>query len=79
MDAFSDFFPHLLVAAALLGGAVALAPVAQRLRMPGPAAFLAVGIVVGLAGFSPFDDLRTLPFVDGEVTREIQMIRIRHA
>ena len=61
MDAFSDFFPHLLTAAALLGGAVALAPVAQRLRLPGPAAFLAVGIVVGLVGISPFDDLRTQP------------------
>lgn len=61
MDAFTDFFPHLLIAAALLGGAVALAPVAQRLRLPGPAAFLAVGIVVGLVGISPFDDIRTLP------------------
>ena len=34
---------------------------AQRLRLPGPAAFLAVGIVVGLVGISPFDELRTLP------------------
>ena len=58
MDAFSDFFPHLLVAAALLGAAVAWPLLAQRLRLPGPAAFLAVGIVVGLVGISPFDDLR---------------------
>ena len=61
MDSFSDFFPDLLIAAALLGSAVALAPAAQRLRLPGPAAFLAVGIVVGLIGIPPFDDLRELP------------------
>lgn len=61
MDSFSEFFPDLLVAAALLGGAVALAPVAQRVRLPGPAAFLAAGIVVGLVGIEPFDDLRELP------------------
>jgi cell volume regulation protein A len=61
MDSFSDFFPDLLIAAALLGGAVALAPVAQRLRLPGPAAFLAAGIAVGLIGIAPFDTLRELP------------------
>ena len=61
MDSFSDFFPNLLIAAALLGGAVALGPVAQRLRLPGPAPFLAAGIAVGLIGIAPFDTLRELP------------------
>ncbi len=61
MDSFSDFFPNLLIAAALLGGAVALAPVAQRMRLPGPAAFLVAGITVGLVGISPFDNLHDLP------------------
>ena len=61
MDSFSDFFPDLLIAAALLGGAVALGPVAQRLRLPGPAPFLAAGIAVGLIGIAPFDTLRELP------------------
>jgi cell volume regulation protein A len=55
MDAFADFFPDLLLAAALLAGAMALAPAARRLRLPGPAAFLAVGVAAGLAGISVAD------------------------
>lgn len=58
MDEFTDFFPDLLVTAALLFGALALAPVAFRFRLPGPAAFLVVGIAAGLLGIAPFDGLR---------------------
>ena len=61
MDAFADFFPQLLVTAALLGGTLALAPFARRLGLPGPGAFLAAGIVVGLLGIPPFDHVRDLP------------------
>jgi cell volume regulation protein A len=57
MDAFADFFPDLLVVTGLLGAALALAPFAQRLGLPGPAAFLAVGIVAGLAGVLPTEKL----------------------
>ena len=38
MDAFADFFPDLLAVAALLAAALALAPILQRLHLPGPAA-----------------------------------------
>lgn len=61
MDDLAAFFPDLLVAASLLAAALALAPVFQHLRLPGPAAFLAVGVVAGLAGldireaFSPLE------------------------
>jgi len=61
MDAFADFFPQLLLTAVLLGGALALAPLAQRIGLPGPGAFLAAGIVVGLLGIAPFDHVRDLP------------------
>ena len=61
MDSLTDFFPDLLVAAALLAVAVACAPLAQRVRLPGPAAFLAVGIAVGCIGVPPFDNLSALP------------------
>lgn len=61
MDAFADFFPDLLVAGLLLGGALALAPLAERIGLPGPGAFLAVGILVGLTGIAPFGDLGHLP------------------
>lgn len=57
MPEFEDFFPTLLVVAALLLAALAAAPVAARLGLPAPAAFLAVGIVAGLAGWGPFDDV----------------------
>lgn len=61
MDAFADFFPQLLLTAVLLGGALALAPLAERIGLPGPGAFLAAGIVVGLLGIAPFDQVRDLP------------------
>ena len=57
MAALTDFFPKLLVVAGLLLAALAAAPLAQRLRLPGPAAFLAVGIVAGLTGIAPTEDL----------------------
>ena len=60
MSDFADFFPKLLVLAALLLAALAAAPVAQRLGLPGPAAFLAVGVGAGLLGIAPTDDLSTV-------------------
>lgn len=61
MDAFADFFPQLLILAALLGVAVAAAPFALRIGLPGPAAFLAVGIVAGLLDLGPVAEVSTLP------------------
>lgn len=58
MPEFEDFFPSVLVVAVLLLLALAAAPVAARLGFPPPAAFLAVGIVAGLAGWGPLDDIR---------------------
>ena len=60
MDDFASFFPDLLAFSALLLVALAAAPLAQRLRLPAPAAFLAVGIVAGLAGLNPAEDLSRL-------------------
>jgi potassium/hydrogen antiporter len=61
MSDFTAFFPGALVVVALLFVAVAAAPVAARLGFPAPAAFLAVGVVAGLAGWGPFEDLGPLP------------------
>ncbi len=47
MDALADTFPDLLLACALLLAAMALGPVARRLYLPAPAAFLVVGIGAG--------------------------------
>lgn len=60
MDAFADFFPNLLVLAALLLAAMGLAPVAMLLRLPVPAAFLLVGVVAGALGWAPIDGLDAL-------------------
>jgi potassium/hydrogen antiporter len=60
MHAFEDFFPSLLTAVGLLLAALAGAPLARRLGLPGPAAFLAVGIAAGLGGISPIEDVSTL-------------------
>lgn len=60
MHALADFFPDLLVACGLLLAALAAAPLAARLRLPGPAAFLAVGIAAGLAGIAPTEKLAVL-------------------
>ncbi len=61
MDELADFFPDLLVLSVALLGAVALAPVASRLGLPGPAAFLAAGIVAGLLDAVPTDGLDPVP------------------
>lgn len=60
MNQFTDFFPQVLIVAVLLLGALAAAPLAAKARLPGPAAFLAVGIVAGLAGVAPVDHLSPL-------------------
>ena len=60
MDAFADFFPELLTVTLLLAGALTLAPLAQRIGLPGPAAFLSAGIVAGLLGITPFEDASPL-------------------
>ena len=57
MAALTDFFPKLLVLAGLLLAALTAAPLAQRLRLPGPAAFLAIGIIAGLTGIAPTKEL----------------------
>jgi len=57
MAEYADFFPRLFLFAALLLAALALSPLAHRLRIPAPAAFLAAGIGVGLLGVTPTEDL----------------------
>ena len=61
MDAFAEFFPELLAVALLLLIAIALTPVVQALGLPGPAAFLAVGVVAVLSDVIPTDGLGELP------------------
>ena len=57
MSDFADFFPKLAEAALLLVVALAAAPLFKRIRLPSPAAFLAVGIAAGLLGVAPTADL----------------------
>jgi cell volume regulation protein A len=57
VDTFTDFFPDLALVTALLGASLALAPLLGRLGLPGPAAFLAVGIAAGLAEVGPVESL----------------------
>ena len=61
MDQLTAFFPDLLVISIVLLGAVALAPVASALGLPGPVAFLAAGIVAGLLDLVPTDGLGAVP------------------
>jgi cell volume regulation protein A len=61
MDSFADFFPDLLRISLLLLAAIALTPLARALRLPGPAAFLAVGIVAGVTDAIPTDALGAQP------------------
>ena len=61
MDALADFFPHLLVFAALLLAAIALTPAVESVGLPGPAAFLAVGVIAGYLELIPTDRLGELP------------------
>ena len=60
MDKYRDFFPSLALGAALLLAALAAAPLFARIRLPGPAAFLAVGIAAGAFGIAPTGDLSAL-------------------
>lgn len=57
MSELADFYPDLLVLAGLLTAALVAAPVAKLVGLPGPAAFLGVGIAAGLAGLSPSEHL----------------------
>ena len=57
MHEYVDFFPELALAAALLLAALAAAPLFERIRLPSPAAFLAVGIAAGLLEIAPTADL----------------------
>jgi cell volume regulation protein A len=61
MDAYADFFPDLLTVSLLLVAAIALTPLVRAARLPGPAAFLAVGIVAGFTDAIPTDGLGELP------------------
>lgn len=57
MSEYADFFPQLALAVALFLAALAAAPFFERIRLPSPAAFLAVGIAAGLLGVAPTGDL----------------------
>jgi potassium/hydrogen antiporter len=57
MSEYADFFPQLALAVSLLLAALAAAPLFERIRLPSPAAFLAVGIVAGLLGVAPTGEL----------------------
>ena len=57
MDQYVDFFPELALAAALLLAALAAVPLFERIRLPSPAAFLAVGMAAGLLEIAPTGDL----------------------
>jgi cell volume regulation protein A len=60
MDAYTDFFPDLFAFAALVVVAIAVAPLAGRVGLPGPAAFLGVGIVAAATNLVPADELSPL-------------------
>jgi potassium/hydrogen antiporter len=60
MSAYTDFFPDLFAFAALVVVAVAVAPLAARIGLPAPAAFLAVGIGAAATGVFPAEDLSAL-------------------
>ena len=57
MSQYVDFFPELALTAALLLAALAAAPLFERIRLPSPAAFLAVGMAAGLLQIEPAADL----------------------
>ena len=58
MSAYGDFFPQLALAVALLLTALAAVSLFQRIRLPSPAAVLAVGVAAGLLGFAPTGELK---------------------
>ena len=57
MPEYADFFPQLALAVGLLLTALAAVPLFERIRLPSPAAFLAVGIAAGLLGVAPTGEL----------------------
>lgn len=57
MAEYADFFPQLALGAALLLAALGAAPLFERVGIPAPAAFLAIGIAGGLVGIAPTSDL----------------------
>src|SRR5262245_27465056 len=60
MSAYADFFPDLFAFAALVVVAIAVAPLAKRIGLPAPAAFLGVGIAAGALDLVPADELSAL-------------------
>ncbi len=60
MAQYTDLFPTLALSTALLLAALAAEPLLARLRLPGPAAFLAVGAAAGLLGIAPTRHLSTV-------------------
>lgn len=60
MSAYTDFFPDLFAFAALVVVAIAAAPLAARVGLPGPAAFLGVGVLAAATGLVPADELTPL-------------------
>jgi cell volume regulation protein A len=62
MESLSAFYTDLLILSGLLMAAFAISAAAQRVGLPGPAAFLVAGIVAGLVDAIPTDGLlETLP------------------
>jgi cell volume regulation protein A len=57
MSEYADVFAKLFALAALLLAALTATPLARRVRLPGPAAFLAVGVFAGAVGLAPTEDL----------------------
>jgi cell volume regulation protein A len=57
MSEYADFFPQLALAVALLLLALAAVPLFERVGLPSPAAFLAVGIAAGLLDVAPTGEL----------------------
>ena len=57
MAEYVHFFPQLAAATALVVAALAAAPLFERVRLPSPAAFLAVGVGAGLLGVAPTKEL----------------------
>jgi cell volume regulation protein A len=62
MESLSGFYTDLLILSGLLMAAFAVSSAARRVGLPGPAAFLAAGIVAGLVDAIPTEGLlETLP------------------
>lgn len=57
MADYVHFFPQLAAVTALVVVALAAAPLFELVRLPSPAAFLAVGIGAGLLGVAPTNEL----------------------